>query len=55
MKKQVEIGVWGLRHLRYIKQHHKVRHTNLLTSGKLNNYLAEIDKQSEDIAQLCHN
>lgn len=45
---QVEIGVWGQRHLRYIKQHHKVRYTNLLTSGKLNSYLADIDKQAED-------
>ena len=43
------IGVWGQRHLRYIKQHHKVRYTNLLTSGKLNAYLADIDKQAEDM------
>ena len=43
------IGVWGQRHLRYIKQHHKVRYTNLLTSGKLNRYLADIDKQAEDM------
>ena len=45
----VEIGVWGQRYLRYIKQHHKVRYTNLLTSGKLNDYLADIDKQAEDM------
>mgnify|MGYP004641789501 FL=1 len=45
---QVEIGVWGQRHLRYIKQYHKVRYINLLTSGKLNAYLADIDKQAED-------
>ena len=43
------IGVWGQRHLRYIKQHHKVRYTNLLTNGKLNGYLADIDKQAEDM------
>lgn len=43
------IGIWGQRHLRYIKKHHKVRYTNLLTSGKLNGYLAEIDKQAEDM------
>ena len=43
------IGLWGQRHLRYIKQHHKVRYTNLLTSGKLNGYLADIDKQAEDM------
>lgn len=46
---QVEIGVWGQRHLRYIKQYHKVRYINLLTSGKLNAYLADIDKQAEDM------
>ena len=39
------IGVWGQRHLRYLKQYHKVRYYNLLTSGKLIAYLAEIDKQ----------
>lgn len=44
---QVEIGIWGQRHLRHIKQHHKVRYTNLLSSGKLNGYLADIDKQAE--------
>ena len=43
------IGLWGQRHLRYIKQHHKVRYTNLLTSGKLNGYLADVDKQAEDM------
>ena len=43
------IGIWGQRHLRYIKQHHKVRYTNLLTSGKLNGYLADIDKQAENM------
>ena len=48
-EEQVEIGVWGQRHLRYIKQHHKVRYVNLLTSGKLNGYLADIDKQADDM------
>ena len=43
------IGLWGQRHLRYIKQRHKVRYTNLLTSGKLKSYLADIDKQAEDM------
>lgn len=42
-------GWWGQRHLRYIKQHRKILYTNLLTSGKLNSYLAELDKQAEDI------
>lgn len=40
---------WGQRHLRYLKQHRKVLYTNLLTSGKLNSYLADIDKQAEDM------
>lgn len=44
-----EIGVWGQRHLRYIKQNRKVLYLNLLTSGKLNGYLADIDKQAEDM------
>ena len=43
------IGLWGQRHLRHIKQHHKVRYINLLTSGKLNSYLADIDNQAEDM------
>ena len=43
------IGVWGQRHLRYIKQHRKVSYTNLLTSGKLKSYLANLDKQAEDM------
>ena len=43
------IGIWGQRHLRYIKQHHKVRYINLLTSGKLISYLADIDTQAEEM------
>ncbi len=43
------IGIWGQRYLRYLKQHRKVLYTNLLTSGKLNNYLANIDEQAEDM------
>ena len=48
-KENRPIGVWGQRHLRYLKQHRKVLYTNLLTSGKLNSYLADIDKQAEDM------
>ena len=48
-EEQKEVGVWGQRHLRHIKQHRKVLYTNLLTSGKLNSYLADIDKQAEDM------
>ena len=43
------IGVWGQRHLRYLKEHHRVRYANLQTSGKLNSYLAEIDRQAEEM------
>ena len=43
------IGILGQRHLRYLKQHRKILYTNLLTSGKLNSHLAEIDKQAEDM------
>ena len=43
------IGVWGQRHLRYLKQYHRVRYYILLTSGKLNSYLADIDRQAEGI------
>ena len=43
------IGIWGQRHLRYIKQHKKILYTNLLTSGKLNSYLADIDRQAEEM------
>ena len=48
-KENKPIGVWGQRHLRYLKQHRKVLYTNLLTSGKLNSYLADIDEQAEDM------
>ena len=43
------IGVWGQRHLRYLKQHRKVLYSNLLISGKLNDYLADINEQAEDM------
>ena len=43
------IGIWGQRHLRYIRQHRKVFYTNLLTSGKLNSYLADVDEQAKEM------
>lgn len=43
------IGIWGQRHARYLKKHHKVRYINLLTSDKLNSYLADIDAQAEEL------
>lgn len=43
------IGIWGQRHARHLKQHYKILYMNLLTSGKLNAYLADIDAQAEDM------
>ena len=43
------IGIWGQRHLRYLKNHRKVFYADLLTSGKLNCYLADIDQQAEQL------
>ena len=42
------IGIWGQRHLDYLKQYRKVTYTNILTSGKLNIYLADIDRQAQE-------
>lgn len=42
------IGIWGQRHLRYIKQERKALYTELLTSGRLNTYLADINEQAEE-------
>ena len=44
---EVYIGIWGRRHRRYLKTHRKVLYTSLLTSGKLNSYLADIDRQAD--------
>lgn len=43
------IGIWGQRHARYLKQHHRILYYSLLTSGKLNAHLARIDRQAEDM------
>ncbi len=43
------IGIWGQRHLRYLKQHRRTVYAELLTSGKLNDYLADINEQAEDM------
>ena len=48
-EKEANIGVWGMRHKRYLKQNHKVRYYNLLTSGKLNSYLIDIEQQAQDL------
>ena len=42
------IVIWGQRHLDYLKQYRRVTYTNLLTSGKLNTYLADIDRQAQE-------
>ncbi len=42
------IGTWGQRHLDYLKQYRKVTYTNLLTSGRLNAYLADINRQAQE-------
>ena len=48
-KTQAHIGVWAMRHKRYLKQNHKVLYYNLLTSGKLNSYLADIESQAQHL------
>ena len=48
-EKEANIGVWGMRHKRYLKQNHKVLYYNLLTSGKLNSYLADIEQQAQNL------
>lgn len=48
-EEQKSVGIWGQRHLRYIKEHKRAFYTSLLTSCKLNSYLADIDKQAEDM------
>lgn len=46
---KVEIGIWGKRHLRYLKNHHPIIYTNLLTSCKLTAYLADIDEKASEM------
>ena len=46
---EVHIGVWGQRHRHYLKTHRRALYTSLLTSGKLNSYLADIDRQAEEM------
>lgn len=48
-EKEHHIGLWGQRHLRYLKEYRRVTYLNLLTSGRLNTYLAEIDRQAEEL------
>lgn len=46
---EANIGVWGMRHKRYLNQNHKVLYYNLLTSGKLNSYLTNIEQQTQNL------
>ena len=48
-EKEANIGIWAMRHKRYLKQNHKVFYYNLLTSGKLNSYLADIEQQAQQL------
>lgn len=48
-EEQNPIGIWGQRHARHLKEYHKILYYNLLSSGKLNAHLAEIDRQAEDM------
>ena len=48
-KENEPIGVWGQRHKRYLREHKRATYTTLLTSGKLNSYLADIDGQAEEM------
>ena len=48
-EKEANISIWAMRHKQYLKQHHKVLYYNLLTSGKLNSYLVDIEQQAQDL------
>ena len=48
-KEPGNVGVWALRHKRYLKHHHKVLYYNLLTSGKLHSHLADVEEQAQDL------
>ncbi|WP_251353088.1 TnpV protein [Hominisplanchenecus murintestinalis] len=47
-KEEQPIGIWGQRHLDYLKQYRKVTYTNLLTIGRQGAYLADIDRQAQE-------
>ena len=48
-EKEMNIGVWAMRQKRYLKRNHKVRYYNLLTSGKLDSYLADTEEQAQNL------
>ncbi len=43
------VGIWGQRHGRFLKEHHRIMYYSLLTDGKLNSYLADVDRQAEEM------
>ena len=47
-EKEQPIGIWGQRHMNYLKQYHKVTYTNLFTNGRLNAYLVDVDRQAQE-------
>ena len=51
-EEEYEIGIWSIRYLSYIKERRKVFYTNLLTTGKLNTHLAEIDERAQEMMEL---
>ncbi len=48
-EEQQAVGIWGQHHAKYLKQNHKVLYYNLLTSGRLNSYLADVDQRAGDM------
>ena len=48
-KEERHIGIWGQRYLRYIREHKKALYTSLLTSGKLQSYLADVEEQAQEL------
>ena len=48
-EKQANIGVWGMRHKRFLKENHRVLYTNLMASGKLVAYLDDIERQATEM------
>lgn len=48
-EEQKNVGIWGQRRMRYLKQNHRILYYNLLTSGRLNGYLYDLDQQAEEM------
>ncbi len=51
-EEQKPIGIWGQRHLHYLKNHRKLLYINLLTSSKLNSHRADVDRQTEELFEM---